>query len=1348
MTATESPRPATTRAKGASAPLTPIQEGMLFHWLRDRHSGTDVEQIVGELHESIDAARFEASWRRAFSDFDTLRTAFAWEGLASPVQFVDDGALLPFAFHDLRHLGAEEQGAHVREFIRADRRAGFDLAAAPATRVSLFQLAGDEFRMVWTFHHVLIDTRSCEIILERVFAAYDGESANGGDPHKETPYRAYTSWISTQDSEAAREFWRAKLADFTATTPLPHVDHAEPAAQLFDEARVGLSRSVTDGLRALASREQLSIESLAIAAWALLLARHSGEAEVVFGITESTRRASIPGAEGMVGLFLATIPIRIAVDQELSLAEWLRLVRDERLSLRGREHVPLVDIKRSSAVPASASLFDSFVMLEHFDLGERLASRSGWERRSFAMRGQPGYPLAFTAYDGDALGLKLDYDTREFDRETVERLLGHLTTILESWSSGTGGDVWQVPMLRASERHRLLHEWNDTPVEFPQSASIHELFEARAKLRGDAVALVHEGNALTYAQLNERANRLAHHLRRRGVGPDVHVGVSVDRSLEMVIGLLAVLKAGGAYVPLDPAYPAERLAFMLRDSAPALVLVQGSGASLGTGSVPVLDLANESVWTEEPATNLPRDGGSARNLAYIIYTSGSTGAPKGVMVEHANVTRLLSATDAWYGFGPDDVWTLFHSYAFDFSVWEIWGALAYGGRLVVVPQQTSRSPHEFYRLLCDEQVTVLNQTPSAFRQLVAAQADSEERHTLRYVIFGGEALEMASLAPWYAREHNADALLVNMYGITETTVHVTYRPLEPADSQRAGASPIGKRIPDLRIYILDRHRQPVPVGVEGELYVGGAGVARGYLNRPELSAQRFLDDPFRAGGRMYKTGDTGRFVADGSIEYLGRNDDQVKIRGFRIELGEIESTLSAHPVVREAIVVAREDAPGDKRLVAYVVARDGALDSSALRAALKGKLPDYMVPSAFVQLERLPTTPSGKVDRRALPAPSDVEVVVKRAIVAPRTYLERQMADVWEAVFKISPISVTDSFWDLGGHSMLAVKLMASIAQAFGKRIPLNTLFQAPTVAELAKHVEDDSRVQGRHTLVPIRVTGSRPPLYWIPGGAALGMFSLKHLVPALGDDVPVYGLGSAFPNTIEDIESVEDRAAKYLSLIRREQPHGPYFFIGYCAGGIIAFEMAQQLLRDNERVGLLGMINCELPGVPSGRVETIRFKAERLRYQLREARKQGKGVFEYFRDRNKGIQTQRVERRRIESVTDTVKRDGFRMADGEYRVVLKLTERAMQQYQARHFPGPVSLFVSDDASFRGVSSNLDPRLAWIRVATRRDIYVCDGDHESVLGLPYALSLAEQMLKALGAAWKDLEKSEGPRASV
>ncbi|KPW05838.1 Syringopeptin synthetase C, partial [Pseudomonas syringae pv. atrofaciens] len=511
-----------------------------------------------------------------------------------------------------------------------------------------------------------------------------------------------------------------------------------------------------------------------------------------------------------------------------------------------------------------------------------------------------------------------------------------------------------------------------------------------------------------------------------GVRTDDRVAICVERGPAMIIGLLGILKSGAGYVPLDPAYPLERLAYTLGDSTPVALLSQQSvQQDLPVTEVPIIslddpDLQGESVCNPEVA------GLTAASLAYVIYTSGSTGLPKGVMVEHRNVARLFSATADWFAFGEQDIWALFHSFAFDFSVWEIWGALLHGGRLLIVPQLISRSPEDCYNLLCSAGVTVLNQTPSAFRQLIAAQGEHGQAHSLRQVIFGGEALETAMLKPWYARKVNAGTQLVNMYGITETTVHVTYYPLQAEDAQRIGASPIGRRIPDLQLYVLDPHGEPVPVGVVGELYVGGAGVARGYLNREALTAERFIDNPFSTapGARLYRTGDLGRWLADGSLEYLGRNDEQVKIRGFRIELGEIEAQLVACDGIQDALVLVREDEPGDKRLVAYVIGTAGLEpDASRLREQLRLSLAEYMLPSAFVSLESFPLTANGKLDRKALPAP-DRSSVASQGYEAPEGDTEMAIARIWQDLLQLEQVGRHDHFFELGGHSLLAVKLI------------------------------------------------------------------------------------------------------------------------------------------------------------------------------------------------------------------------------------------------------------------------------------------------------------------------------------
>ncbi|MBX5859973.1 pyoverdine non-ribosomal peptide synthetase PvdD, partial [Pseudomonas aeruginosa] len=610
-----------------------------------------------------------------------------------------------------------------------------------------------------------------------------------------------------------------------------------------------------------------------------------------------------------------------------------------------------------------------------------------------------------------------------FDASTVERLAGHWRNLLRGIVANPRQRLGELPLLDAPERRQTLSEWNPAQRECAVQGTLQQRFEEQARQRPQAVALILDEQRLSYGELNARANRLAHCLIARGVGADVPVGLALERSLDMLVGLLAILKAGGAYLPLDPAAPEERLAHILDDSGVRLLLTQGHllerlPRQAGVEVLAIDGLVLDGYAESDPLTTLTAD-----NLAYVIYTSGSTGKPKGTLLTHRNALRLFSATEAWFGFDERDVWTLFHSYAFDFSVWEIFGALLYGGRLVIVPQWVSRSPEDFYRLLCREGVTVLNQTPSAFKQLMAVACSADmatQQPALRYVIFGGEALDLQSLRPWFQRFGDRQPQLVNMYGITETTVHVTYRPVSEADLEGGLVSPIGGTIPDLSWYILDRDLNPVPRGAVGELYIGRAGLARGYLKRPGLSATRFVPNPFPggAGERLYRTGDLARFQADGNIEYIGRIDHQVKVRGFRIELGEIEAALAGLAGVRDAVVLAH-DGVGGTQLVGYVVA-DSAEDAErlreSLRESLKRHLPDYMVPAHLMLLERMPLTVNGKLDRQALPQPD--ASLSQQAYRAPGSELEQRIAAIWAEILGVERVGLDDNFFELGGHSL------------------------------------------------------------------------------------------------------------------------------------------------------------------------------------------------------------------------------------------------------------------------------------------------------------------------------------------
>ena len=674
--------------------------------------------------------------------------------------------------------------------------------------------------------------------------------------------------------------------------------------------------------------------------------------------------------------------------------------------------------------------------------------------------------ILFIHEGAEGLSASLQYSTDLFNPETITRMLGHFDVLLESMVSNPNRRISELPILTAAEKHQLLVEWNATKKEYPNDKCIHELFEEQAERTPDAIAVVYEDNKLTYRELNQHANQVARYLMKSGVRPEKLVAICMERSLEMIVGILGIMKAGGAYVPLDPEYPKDRLGFMLEDTQAPILLTQKRLVEKVPEHhlhVVCLDRDCEQIATE--SIENPNSGATAENLSYVMYTSGSTGKPKAVMIGHHNVSRLFRATESWFHFSENDVWTMFHSYAFDFSVWEIWGALLYGGRVVIVPFWISRSPEKFYELLGQEKVTVLNQTPSAFRQLIQADQSlsNQTEMALRLIIFGGEALDFQSLQPWLDRHGDQYPQLVNMYGITETTVHVTHRVVRATDVKQGVGSLIGVPLPDLDLYVLDKQGQLVPIGIAGELYVGGAGVGRGYLNRPELTDERFIANPFneRKADKLYKTGDLVRRLSNGDLEYLGRTDAQVKIRGFRIELGEIESALAQHPGVQEVTVLAREDVPGEKRLVAYVVlSKQQVLTSTEIRTFVKAKLPDYIVPSVFVFLDSLPLTPNGKVDRKALPVPDGRRLEQDENVSAPRTPIEEMLAGIWAEVLKLETIGIHDNFFDLGGHSLLATQVMSRLRGLFQVELPLRNLFESPTVAGLAEGIEDARREQ------------------------------------------------------------------------------------------------------------------------------------------------------------------------------------------------------------------------------------------------------------------------------------------------
>ncbi|MEV7184624.1 non-ribosomal peptide synthase/polyketide synthase [Kitasatospora sp. NPDC093102] len=1067
-------------------PLTPLQEGMLFHRLVGGPDDVYVDQAALLLEGVADPHALALAWQRVADRTPALRTSVVWEGVPAPLQVVRRGVRLPVTHLDLRAADPAERAERLARLRAEDLALGLDIATAPLTRLTLVRLPEARLQLLWTSHHLILDGWSLAQVLTDVFAEYAALTTGGAPtPAVRRPFADYVRWLAEQDTEAARTHWREVLDGFATATPLPadRVRREAHRARSAGTHSAALSEQASEQLARTARQSGLTLGTVVQGAWALLLSRYSGEPDVLFGTTVSGRPEELPGVESMIGMFINTLPTRVRVDGARTAADWLRELQEAQAEARRHAAVSLAELTGFSDVPSGSALFDSIVAFENYPFDDARAAGTGVRLVEVASRDATNFPLVLRGYQGGQVGFDLAYDPELFDAATVRGLAERLCLLLTGLAAGLERPLRALPWTTAEERHRLLVDWNGTAQGRPERTLV-ELFEAQAAHTPRAEAVTCGDEHLHYAELDARADRLAHRLAELGAAPERYVALALPRTADLVVAVLAVLKTGAAYLPLDPGLPAERRAELLRDAAPvALVTVEEpSGVD-----VPVLALTDPQVRADlarRPAGPLgPGHRPLPDSPAYAIFTSGSTGRPKGVVVPHANVVRLFEQTRELVGFGAEDVWTLFHSYTFDFSVWELWGPLLHGGRLVVVPESTARSPEDFLRLLADERVTVLNQTPSAFHPLARADAEHPDvsgRLALRTVVFGGEALDVTRLADWYERHPEDAPRLVNMYGITETTVHVTHTGLDRATATAGGPGPIGTGIADLRLYVLDGDLAPVPAGAVGELYVAGEGLARGYLNRPGLTATRFLADPFGAPGtRMYRTGDRARRQADGTLRYLGRADQQVKIRGYRIEPGEIEAALQTHPGVRLATVGVYQDAAGTRRLVAHVVGEGPAQPPSAaeLRAHLERLLPAYLVPAAYVPLAALPLTPNGKLDRRALPVPGPDGFAAGPERTAPRTPAERLVAEAWTEVLDTGEIGAEDDFFALGGDSILAVRVTARLRAAFGSAdLSPRLLFTHPVLADLAEALGSPGPDTSR-TVIPAADPDAEAPL-------------------------------------------------------------------------------------------------------------------------------------------------------------------------------------------------------------------------------------------------------------------------------
>ncbi|MBL8348627.1 MAG: amino acid adenylation domain-containing protein, partial [Rubrivivax sp.] len=1067
----------------------PLSYGQRSLWLvHQENPGSAAYNVafVVQVSSPVDAARLREALQVLSDRHPQLRSAYPLRD-GKPMQRTPGAQHVVFDVHDC--AGVDDAALQAR--VRADYARPFDLGTGPVWRTTLFTRSANDHVLLIVAHHIAVDGWSLLLLLDelrQLLAAGHGPVPTL--PRPEPSYADYTAWqaqmLAGPAGEALAEQWQRRLRAPRAELELP-TDHARPARRSAQGATHAFTvpSDLLRELEALARAEGTTLFVLMLAAFKVLLMRLSGTEDIVVGTPTLGRDKG--RFDRCVGHFVNPVPLRTTVGAATPFRELLRSVRGTLLSaLDGQEYPLALMVERLAPErsPGRSPLFETMFVLQRFEQFGGLASMlnagsaagpadfGGLAVRPYAMPQQEGqFDLSLGLVDiDDRLEGGIRYASDLFDPATIARWAEAYLTLLRSVVADPAAPAGRLRLLDDAARQARLRPPSE-PQPAPSGgagATRHARFESQARLRPEATALRFQGQSIAYGELNRRANRVAHALIAAGAGPGTVVGLCLERTPDLVAGLLGVLKSGAAYLPLDLAYPAERVQFILDDARAPLLVSQSAlrtqrPAFAGT-VVEIDDAELERFGTDDPA---PRSGED--DLVYIIYTSGSTGRPKGTLLTHRAVRRLMDATHPWYRFDETDRWTLFHSVAFDFSVWELWGALAYGGTLVVVPHLVSRAPDEFLALVRDEGVTVLNQTPSAFRQFIQADIDNgaPRKLALRHVIFGGEALELQSLRPWLARHGDARPRLVNMYGITETCVHVTYRPISMADVEAGRGSLIGVPIPDLRLHVLEPGGEPAPVGVVGEIHVGGPGLALGYLNRPELTAERFVPDPFVPGERLYRSGDLARYTADGELEYVGRRDLQVKIRGFRIELGEIEAALGRQPEVRQAVVTVHDagpaGAPTSRQLVAYVVAPGAS--SQALREALRASLPEYMVPGAFVFLPTLPLTGNGKVDLRALPPPDGDDSPA--AAVTPENAVQARLLALWRQVLRRENLGITDNFFDHGGHSLLAVELLALVRRETGRQLPFSVVFEMPTVRLMATLLEPDEATPPNPPVLP-----------------------------------------------------------------------------------------------------------------------------------------------------------------------------------------------------------------------------------------------------------------------------------------
>lgn len=1273
--------------------------------------------LAFRLKGQVNVQALKHSLNMLIERHEVLHTTFSMIE-SQPVQVVLPVMPARLSVIDLNDVPESSRENESRQLMAREAQKLFDLTRGPLLRSHLISSTEEDHILLLTMHHIVSDGWSLDTFCRELSTLYNGLVSGEPSSLPDLPiqYADFTiwqrEWLQGEILETQLNYWRKKLAAAPSRLELI-TDYSRPTKTHHPGTKqsLKLTKKLTEDLSVLSQHEGVTMFMALLTAFNVLLYRHTGQNDILVGAPIANRNRT--EIENLIGFFVNTMVLRTDLSGNPSFRELLGQVRDVCLEAYDHQDIPfekLVEELQPERNPHQSPFFQT--MFTFRNAPNQTPELSGLNvNRLDVDNGTAKFDVSFAAVkEKEALTVTAEYRTDLFKIDTIARLLGHYQELLCSVCADPDQPIDTLSIMTETERHQLLVEWNDTHADYPDTACLHNLFEAQVECTPDEIAIQDGSGKLTYNELNEKANQLAHHLKEYGVGPEVAVGICFERSLETVIAFLGILKAGGAYVPLDPMYPQERLNFILEDCQASVIVTQKGFMNIfSQNNIQIICLDTDWPTISLEQRENPANSANPHSLAYIIYTSGSTGNPKGVMIEHRSIVNVTEAMGHEFEIRPGDRVLQFFSISFDMSVCEIFSCLNRGGSLILRTDSWLSSIQHFLQQCIDRRITVLSLPTAFWHEMCSALTTNALTlpPPLRLIIIGGDRVHPEHWARWRRTTRGSVRLLYG-YGPTEATIVTTVWELpQTADDELSrGEIPIGFPIRNVQVLILDTSLQPVPIGVRGELYIGGINLARGYLNRPQLTREQFIPHPFSndPDSRLYKTGDLAIYLPDGNIEFAGRIDDQVKIRGFRIEANEIETVLGRHPQVNKAVVTAKTLESGDTNLIAYVVPYQETTETaSELRRFLSDRLPKYMIPTRFVFLESFPLNPSGKVDRQALPLPDTTRSHEKEAFVAASDGLELHLTRIWESLLNIRPIGIRDNFFDMGGHSLLAVRLLTEVEKRMGIHLSVASLFQGPTIEKLAESIRRESRKESWSCLVPLQPKGTRTPFFCVaPAGAeVIGLRSLAH---SLGEDRPFYGLQLPAPKNANQPLRVSDMATTCIQEIESIQEEGPYFIGGTCMGGLVAFEMACQLQKQGEKVALLVLFDSSQPP-PS--ISLRDYIPRLLLHHL------PRGQMFYCLTRDLAEKVRKI-RRRFDKGQEAVRR---------YRV-WKAHERARRAYHPGKYPGRITLFQSREFSIRF------PEYVsrWTELAEGgTDHHIIPASHRDLLDKAHIMLVAEKL---------------------